>query len=210
MTSLLVYNDQSLRVPPVVIQSRLNVHRYGKRNTTQSTRSRSQERPTTPGSSANSRCMHEPDEKCNCAATSSGPYASSTLPSRSQTPGLGGASASVSRNGSRTNICSPTAAGGALEETRSHSRSTGQLNNNSTSNSNGPYQQRQQRERSQAFDDPDVCYADDAVERVRLIQFQRNNPDEPLGITLKMTEDGKCVVARIIYGGLMYRQGIYS
>ena len=225
MTSLLIYNDQSLRVPAVVVQSRLNVHRYGqhskrKETQTQSLRSRSQERPATPGSATHS--SHEPDEKLQQAAA---PYASATLPAhmRSQTPGLG-ASASASRNGSRSNVsaAAPSASAAALEETRSHSRSIGQLNSSSNSNSNsvsnsnsnsnnGSYQQHQrERERSRGFDEADACLADDGLERVRLIQFQRNNPDEPLGITLKMTEDGKCVVARIIYGGLMYRQGIAS
>ena len=214
MTSLLIYNDQSLRVPAVVVQSRLNAHRYGqhskrKETQTQSLRSRSQERPATPGSGSATHSSHEPDEKLQQAAA---PYASATLPAhlRSQTPGLG-ASASASRNGSRSNVCAaaPTASAAALEETRSHSRSTGQLNSNSISNcNNGSYQQHQ-RERTRGFDEADACLSDEGLERVRLIQFQRNNPDEPLGITLKMTEDGKCVVARIIYGGLMYRQGIF-
>lgn len=46
----------------------------------------------------------------------------------------------------------------------------------------------------------------DNVTRVRLVQFQRNS-DEPLGITLKMTSDGRCVVARILHGGMIHRQG---
>ncbi|XP_076172775.1 peripheral plasma membrane protein CASK isoform X5 [Ptiloglossa arizonensis] len=43
------------------------------------------------------------------------------------------------------------------------------------------------------------------VTRVRLVQFQKNT-DEPMGITLKMNEDGKCVVARIMHGGMIHRQ----
>ncbi|XP_057652901.1 peripheral plasma membrane protein CASK isoform X5 [Diorhabda carinulata] len=43
------------------------------------------------------------------------------------------------------------------------------------------------------------------VTRVRLVQFQKNT-DEPMGITLKMNEDGKCFVARIMHGGMIHRQ----
>lgn len=51
----------------------------------------------------------------------------------------------------------------------------------------------------------DACY--DHVTRVRLVQFQRNS-DEPLGITLKMSDDRKrCTVARILHGGMIHRQG---
>jgi calcium/calmodulin-dependent serine protein kinase len=44
------------------------------------------------------------------------------------------------------------------------------------------------------------------VTRVRLVQFQKNT-DEPMGITLKMNEDGRCMVARIMHGGMISRQG---
>ncbi|KAE8736601.1 hypothetical protein FOCC_FOCC017944 [Frankliniella occidentalis] len=50
-------------------------------------------------------------------------------------------------------------------------------------------------------DDPAL----DNVTRVRLVQFQKNT-DEPMGITLKMNEDGKCIVARIMHGGMIHRQ----
>jgi hypothetical protein len=43
------------------------------------------------------------------------------------------------------------------------------------------------------------------VTRVRLVQFQRNTC-EPMGITLKLSEDGKCVVGRIMHGGMIHRQ----
>lgn len=43
------------------------------------------------------------------------------------------------------------------------------------------------------------------VTRVRLVQFQKNT-DEPMGITLKMTEDSRCIVARIMHGGMIHRQ----
>ncbi|CAF3801029.1 unnamed protein product [Rotaria sordida] len=44
------------------------------------------------------------------------------------------------------------------------------------------------------------------VTRVRLVQFQRNT-DEPLGITLRMTENKRCIVSRILNGGMIHRQG---
>lgn len=44
------------------------------------------------------------------------------------------------------------------------------------------------------------------VTRVRLVQFQKNT-DEPMGITLKMTDDNRCLVARILVGGMIHRQG---
>ncbi|XP_050429430.1 peripheral plasma membrane protein CASK isoform X3 [Adelges cooleyi] len=43
------------------------------------------------------------------------------------------------------------------------------------------------------------------VTRVRLVQFQKNT-DEPMGITLKLDENGKCLVARIMHGGMIHRQ----
>ena len=45
------------------------------------------------------------------------------------------------------------------------------------------------------------------VTRVRLVQFQKNT-DEPMGITLKMSEENKCIVARILVGGMIHRQGL--
>ncbi|CAF3987334.1 unnamed protein product [Rotaria magnacalcarata] len=44
------------------------------------------------------------------------------------------------------------------------------------------------------------------VTRVRLVQFQRNT-DEPLGITLRMTDNKRCIVSRILNGGMIHRQG---
>ncbi|CDW54750.1 peripheral plasma membrane protein CASK [Trichuris trichiura] len=44
------------------------------------------------------------------------------------------------------------------------------------------------------------------ITRVRLIQFQRNT-DEPMGITMKINEEGKCIIARIMHGGMVHRQG---
>ncbi|XP_022244339.1 peripheral plasma membrane protein CASK-like isoform X2 [Limulus polyphemus] len=43
------------------------------------------------------------------------------------------------------------------------------------------------------------------VTRVRLVQFQKNT-DEPMGITLKLDERGKCIVARIMHGGMIHKQ----
>ena len=44
------------------------------------------------------------------------------------------------------------------------------------------------------------------VTRVRLVQFQKNT-DEPMGITLKLADDNRVVVARILVGGMIHRQG---
>ncbi|ESN94012.1 hypothetical protein HELRODRAFT_87901 [Helobdella robusta] len=44
------------------------------------------------------------------------------------------------------------------------------------------------------------------VMRVRLVQFQKNT-DEPMGITLKVNDDGCCLVARIMHGGMIHKQG---
>ncbi|UYV80908.1 CASK, partial [Cordylochernes scorpioides] len=45
----------------------------------------------------------------------------------------------------------------------------------------------------------------DTITRVRLVQFQKNT-DEPMGITLKLDEAGRCIVARIMHGGMIHRQ----
>lgn len=42
--------------------------------------------------------------------------------------------------------------------------------------------------------------------KVRLVQFERET-EEPMGITLKLNSQQKCVVARILHGGLIHRQG---
>ncbi|CDS40665.1 peripheral plasma membrane protein CASK [Echinococcus multilocularis] len=44
------------------------------------------------------------------------------------------------------------------------------------------------------------------VTRVRLVQFQKTT-DEPMGITVKLNEEDKCIVARIMHGGMIHRQG---
>jgi len=49
------------------------------------------------------------------------------------------------------------------------------------------------------------CPQVENVTRVRLVQFQRNT-DEPMGITLKLNEEGKCIVGRIMHGGMIHRQ----
>ncbi|ESN93017.1 hypothetical protein HELRODRAFT_69265, partial [Helobdella robusta] len=46
----------------------------------------------------------------------------------------------------------------------------------------------------------------DKILRVRLVQFQKNT-DEPMGITFKLTSDGRCMVSRIMDGGLIHRHG---
>ncbi|CAJ0575124.1 unnamed protein product, partial [Mesorhabditis spiculigera] len=52
-------------------------------------------------------------------------------------------------------------------------------------------------------DDDDILM--DSVSRVRLVQFQKDS-EEPMGITLKVTEEGRCFVARIMHGGMIHRQ----
>lgn len=54
--------------------------------------------------------------------------------------------------------------------------------------------------------DPEDDDDDGEVTRVRLVQFMKNT-DEPLGITLKLNEEGRCMIARIIHGGMIHRQG---
>ncbi|XP_050396374.1 peripheral plasma membrane protein CASK isoform X4 [Patella vulgata] len=46
----------------------------------------------------------------------------------------------------------------------------------------------------------------DNITRVRLVQFMKNT-DEPMGITLKVNDEGRCFVARIMHGGMIHRQG---
>ncbi|XP_061659035.1 peripheral plasma membrane protein CASK isoform X3 [Syngnathoides biaculeatus] len=58
-------------------------------------------------------------------------------------------------------------------------------------------------------DSPDSTNGDmdmENVTRVRLVQFQKNT-DEAMGITLKMNELNHCIVARIMHGGMIHRQG---
>uniref|UniRef100_A0A3Q3JUU7 Peripheral plasma membrane protein CASK n=1 Tax=Monopterus albus TaxID=43700 RepID=A0A3Q3JUU7_MONAL len=58
-------------------------------------------------------------------------------------------------------------------------------------------------------DSPDSTSGDmdlENVTRVRLVQFQKNT-DEPMGITLKMNDLNHCIVARIMHGGMIHRQG---
>ncbi|KAI6243847.1 hypothetical protein M3Y99_00049800 [Aphelenchoides fujianensis] len=55
------------------------------------------------------------------------------------------------------------------------------------------------------FEDDDDDLIFNSVSRVRLVQFQKDT-EEPMGITLKITEDGRCLVARIMHGGLIHRQ----
>ncbi|XP_022701250.1 peripheral plasma membrane protein CASK-like isoform X3 [Varroa jacobsoni] len=43
------------------------------------------------------------------------------------------------------------------------------------------------------------------ITRIRLVQFQKNT-DEPMGITLKVDEEGRCIVARIMHGGMIHKQ----
>uniref|UniRef100_K7G6I7 55 kDa erythrocyte membrane protein n=1 Tax=Pelodiscus sinensis TaxID=13735 RepID=K7G6I7_PELSI len=44
------------------------------------------------------------------------------------------------------------------------------------------------------------------VRKIRLVQFERVT-EEPMGITLKLNEKQSCMVARILHGGMIHRQG---
>ncbi|XP_021375571.1 peripheral plasma membrane protein CASK-like isoform X9 [Mizuhopecten yessoensis] len=55
-------------------------------------------------------------------------------------------------------------------------------------------------------DSPDTDMEPSNVTRVRLVQFQKNT-EEPMGITLKLNDQGRCLVARIMHGGMIHRQG---
>ncbi|XP_069104967.1 peripheral plasma membrane protein CASK-like isoform X2 [Argopecten irradians] len=55
-------------------------------------------------------------------------------------------------------------------------------------------------------DSPDTDVEPTNVTRVRLVQFQKNT-EEPMGITLKLNDQGQCLVARIMHGGMIHRQG---
>lgn len=61
----------------------------------------------------------------------------------------------------------------------------------------------EQQDFALAGDDDDLVL--NAVSRVRLVQFTKDT-EEPMGITLKITEDGRCYVGRIMHGGLIHRQ----
>ncbi|XP_060792499.1 55 kDa erythrocyte membrane protein [Neoarius graeffei] len=44
------------------------------------------------------------------------------------------------------------------------------------------------------------------VTKMREVAFEKH-PSEPLGVTLKLNEKQKCMVARILHGGMIHRQG---
>jgi calcium/calmodulin-dependent serine protein kinase len=45
------------------------------------------------------------------------------------------------------------------------------------------------------------------VDGVRLVHLQKTT-DEPMGITLRLNDENQCIVARIMHGGMIHRQGI--
>ncbi|RWS30093.1 peripheral plasma membrane protein CASK-like isoform X8 [Leptotrombidium deliense] len=59
------------------------------------------------------------------------------------------------------------------------------------------------------IDDDENGFPDDelneTIPRVRLVQFEKNS-NEAMGITLKLDDKGRCIVSRIMVGGLIYRQ----
>ncbi|KAJ8276774.1 hypothetical protein COCON_G00085260 [Conger conger] len=44
------------------------------------------------------------------------------------------------------------------------------------------------------------------LSKMREVAFEKN-PSEPMGVTLKVNEKQKCMVARILHGGMVHRQG---
>lgn len=46
----------------------------------------------------------------------------------------------------------------------------------------------------------------DSLSRVRMVHFQKNT-DEAMGITLRVNDNNQCIVARIMHGGMIHRQG---
>jgi len=50
---------------------------------------------------------------------------------------------------------------------------------------------------------------DDNMTPLRLVQFQKSS-NEPMGITLKLDECGRCLVSRIMHGGMIHRQGMQT
>ncbi|XP_020902386.1 peripheral plasma membrane protein CASK isoform X2 [Exaiptasia diaphana] len=57
-----------------------------------------------------------------------------------------------------------------------------------------------------AYDPTITVERPEKLTRVRLVQFHKN-PNEPMGITLKLNEENRCIVARIMHGGMIHRQG---
>jgi len=73
-----------------------------------------------------------------------------------------------------------------------------------TTSNNGFTDQQPDEQSIEDSDNPAVDSSE--VTRVRLVQFMKNT-EEPLGITLKLSDEGRCIVARIIHGGMIHRQG---
>ncbi|XP_048400840.1 55 kDa erythrocyte membrane protein isoform X1 [Stegostoma tigrinum] len=44
------------------------------------------------------------------------------------------------------------------------------------------------------------------VKKIQLVTFQKSTT-EPMGITLKLNDKGRCVIGRILHGGMIHRQG---
>uniref|UniRef100_A0AC35FQJ7 Uncharacterized protein n=1 Tax=Panagrolaimus sp. PS1159 TaxID=55785 RepID=A0AC35FQJ7_9BILA len=95
-----------------------------------------------------------------------------------------------------------------------YSKTNGFVNRHSTVLEEGTPNQMGSLPRPQnlSTQEPKPLFADDdddlmtnVVSRVRIIQFTKDT-EEPMGITLKITEDGRCLVARIMHGGMIHRQ----
>ncbi|OWA52889.1 Peripheral plasma membrane protein CASK [Hypsibius exemplaris] len=61
-----------------------------------------------------------------------------------------------------------------------------------------------QNSRDREADLPDIALSPGSLMKVRLVKLQKNM-NERLGFTLKMDEDKRCYVARILHGGLIHR-----
>ncbi|XP_020621594.1 peripheral plasma membrane protein CASK-like isoform X2 [Orbicella faveolata] len=79
------------------------------------------------------------------------------------------------------------------------------LRNTTSGEEVNPYQPDNTTPYSSRMDDS-VGDRPEKLTRVRLVQFHKN-PNEPMGITLKLNEEGRCIVARIMHGGMIHRQG---
>ncbi|XP_022256769.1 peripheral plasma membrane protein CASK-like [Limulus polyphemus] len=52
----------------------------------------------------------------------------------------------------------------------------------------------------------DTLDGDERLRTTRLVEFQKKG-DEAMGITLRVDENNRCMVARIMHGGMVHRQG---
>lgn len=80
------------------------------------------------------------------------------------------------------------------------------LKNTSAGEEVNPYQADGSPGYNSRMMDESVGDRPEKLTRVRLVQFHKQL-NEPMGITLKLNEEGRCIVARIMHGGMIHRQG---